>query len=154
MTLQEWAALGGIVFGASALTLSMVTYLRDRPSVRVSLTWDMTIVGGMAEQSAALVRIENPGKRTVFVSHASLRLPSGGKILILKDTIAGKTLPEGSPPWGVPVPYDAELLSTLRPFAPKWRNVRAVVEGSNGRKWRSRKHSRRSKPPSWARADK
>jgi hypothetical protein len=150
VTLQEAAALGGIVFGASGLTLSIFVYLRDRTSVRVSLTWDMTALNGRTEQPAAGVIIANAGRRTVFVSHVHLILPNAGKVLLFKASLEGKTLAEGSPPWRLPVIYDEQLLQSLAKNRSKWREVRVAAEDSTGKKWFSPKPSGRSKPPSWA----
>jgi len=151
VTLQETTALVGLVFGLTGSVLGVVNAIRDRRKVRVTLSWDLAIVGGPGIQDSSkrwgIVRVVNVGRRPVYVSHVALRLPKGTKPshLILRDAIGGERLDEGDPPKLYQVDQDH-----LPQYAEHWRSLIAQVSDSTGKEWTS-KPTKLKGPPSWAR---
>src|ERR1700754_3337432 len=98
----------GSLLGAVALGVSIMTYLRDKPKLRVTLKWDMT--ENLRGTKVGLVRVANVGRRPVFLSIVALEIDPKTKHrhshLILNDSIAGTKLSEGDKPAGFPVSYD------------------------------------------------
>jgi hypothetical protein len=92
-----------------------------------------------------IVRIDNVGRRPIFVSHVALRLPKKlKKTLLLNDGIAGIRLAEGDA-------TKAYILSQegLEEYAPHWRKIVARVSDVSGREWTSKK-LQKTDVPSWA----
>jgi hypothetical protein len=134
VTLSNLAATTGMVLGTAGFMMSWMNYLRDRPQVRVSLQWDMT--NSQTREMMGLVRVVNVGRRPIFISVVALELPKGSKDshLVLVDSIQGAKLSEGDPPKGFPVKY-----AGLHQYAKHWRQIRAYVEDSAGKKYRSKR---------------
>lgn len=143
VTLSNLAAITGMVLGTAGFMMSWMNYLRARPQVRVSLQWDMTNL--QTREMMGLVRVVNVGRRPIFISVVALELPKGFKDshLIINDSIQGAKLWEGDPPKGFPVKYEG-----LHQYAKHWRQIRAYVEGSAAKKYRS-KQLPDSPVPSW-----
>jgi hypothetical protein len=144
VTLSNLAAITGMGLGTAGFVMSWMNYLRDRPQVRVSLQWDMT--NSQTRETMGLVRIANVGRRPVFISIVTLELPKGFKNthLVLLDSVQGTKLSEGDKPLGLVVNYEG-----LQQYANQWRQLRAYVEDSAGKKYRS-KQLPASPIPSWA----
>ncbi len=152
MTLQEAAALTGVVLGTFGSVLGVLNYLRDRSKVTVTLQWDMAVTNNPTydpRKKWGLVRVANVGRRPVYVSHASLRLPPGSKhhVLLLSDSVAGEKLGEGDPPRAYVVDQ-----SDLGKYTQEWKKVYAEISDSTGRSWRS-KHQKWQPRPSWVTED-
>jgi len=96
-----------------------------------------------------IVRVTNVGRRPIYISVASLKLPKGFKYdhLILKESMPGTKLSEGDAPATFSVNYDG-----LEKYAKHWRKVRGYVEDSAGKKYLSKKVPT-SDIPSWAKTD-
>ena len=150
ITLNDVATVAAIICGVAALVLGLCNYFRDSPKVCVKLTWDMTeYAAGSANQkgkNTGLIVVTNVGRRPVYLSHAALRLPAGydNSHLLLKEGLFGKKVAEGDPPFHFQVDQEQ-----AKPYASKWRDVRAEITDSTGRVWVSKTLNR--KPvPSWA----
>jgi hypothetical protein len=140
--------LTGVVLGTLGSALGVLNYLRDRARVTVTLSWDMTVTNNPTYDPGkpwGLVRVANVGRRPVYVSHASLRLPPGSKhrVLLLSDSVAGEKLAEGDPPKAYVVNQ-----SDLGQYTQEWKKVYVEISDSTGRSWRS-KHQKWQAKPSW-----
>ena len=103
-------AVLGILFGLSALILAIINYRRDNPRVIVNLAWDMSMieVGGGPQDTNKLhgaITVTNTGRRPIYLSHVSLKLPNK-EYLLLKEGITGQKLSEGDPPRTFTVSHD------------------------------------------------
>jgi len=132
----------GAVLGSAALTVSILTYLRDRPRLKVTLQWDMEEVN--TGRKMGLVRVTNAGRRPAHVGAVALVLPKKYKHshLILNESIQGKRLNEGDRPEGFMVNYDR-----LAQYKSDWDKIRAMAEDSTGKAYYS---DFPKKKPSWA----
>lgn len=149
LDLNDTATLLGIIFGLSGFVLGIINHLRDRAKVTVSVTWDMSIIPDPVcdrNKSWPLITIANVGRRPIYLSHASLRIPKGygTSHLLLADSVAGKKLSENDPPLTFPLDQTG-----LEKYAKDWMKIRAEVIDSTGKKWRSKKPREKDKP-SWA----
>jgi hypothetical protein len=147
MGLTETAALVGVVTGTAGLVLGILNHIRDRAKIVVTLQWDMGIANDPnydPDKTYGVVRATNVGRRPVYISHASLKLPKGYKqtYLLLGQGIFGTRLGEGDPP--VSYVLDQE---GMRKYKRDWRRVRALVIDSAGAAYYS---SKVSEMPSWA----
>ena len=141
------ASIVGIVFGAVSLVVSFLAFFRDRPRVHVTLQWDLSVTPGTKydhTKQYGVVSVVNVGRRPIFVSHASLKLPRGldATHLLLIEGIGGTKLAEGDPPWKCMI--DQERLSK---YSKHWKTIRAIVIDSAGKEYRSKRLKDR---PSWA----
>jgi len=139
----------GVVFGFSGFVLGMLSFYRDRAAVCVELQWDMDVTGNPdydENKKWGLVRVSNIGRRPIYISHAALKVPEGHDHthLVLMEGIAGKKLGEGDPSEAYVVDQEG-----LEKYKNKWRDVRAQVNDTTGKAWRSKKLKRGEKP-SWA----
>lgn len=136
-------AILGAVLGTAGLTISILAFLRDRPSISVVLRWDLE----SAERPGfrvGLVSVTNIGRRAVYIGAVALELPkhSDYKALLLKGSIPGTRLGEGDPPAKFMVSYDK-----LEKYKSDWYRIRAFAEDSAGKKYYSRFTGSK---PSWA----
>jgi len=143
--IAEWIGIFiGIVSGISGLVLGIMNYLRDNSRVSVSLQWDMEPFGNLPLEKGKLygaVRISDVGRRPIFISHVSIRLPNGEELLIT-DSIVGERLSEGDAPKIYPVKQ-----AGLEEFREYWDKIYAVVRDSADKEYKS-KHQKNK--PSWA----
>jgi hypothetical protein len=132
----------GAVLGSAALAISILTYLRDRPKLKVTLQWDM--VDTQRGTKMGLVRVTNVGRRPTHIGAVALVLPSGyaHDHLLLTQSIQGKRLEEGTRPEGYIVNYDG-----LGQYKTDWKKIRARAEDSTGQIYFSKYPI---KKPSWA----
>ena len=134
----------GAILGSAALTISLMTYLRDKPNLKVTLQWDMTEM--RKGTLMGLVRVANIGRRPVHLSIVALEIAPKIKHkyghLILDDSIQGKRLEEGDKPAGFMVNYDQ-----MAQYKEHWNKVRAMAEDSTGKTYYSKYPK---KKPSWA----
>lgn len=146
ITLSDVAAILGMVLGTAGFVMGLMNYLRDRPKVKVFLKWDLAMAGNPGAPKMGIVRVTNVGRRPIYISVATLKLPKGFKYdhLILKQSVPGTKLSEGDAPIEFPVNY-----SGLQQYAKHWRRIRAYAEDSAGRRYLSKKLSK-SEIPSWA----
>jgi len=132
----------GAVLGSAALAVSILTYLRDRPQLKVTLQWDTEEVN--TGRKMGVVRVTNVGRRPAHVGAVALVLPKKytHSHLILNKSIQGKRLDEGDRPEGFMVNYDG-----LAQYKSDWDKIRAMAEDSTGKAYYS---DFPKKKPSWA----
>jgi hypothetical protein len=117
-------------------------HLRDRPKLKVTLQWNMTVLETKA--TLGLVRVTNIGRRPIHLGIVALTLPKGYKNshLILNDSIKGTRLEEGGKPEGFMITYDR-----LSEYRADWDKIRAMTEDSTGKAYFSEYPKAK---PSWA----
>lgn len=149
ISLNDVATLLGVVFGTSGVLIGIFAYNRDKARVSVLLQWDMSAnpPNPILGKYFCTVTVTNTGRRTIYVSHAHITIPKkygGPDALVLTESIGGATLHEGAPP-------QKYLMSqtNLETYKDDWRNLRAVIMDSTGKKWKAKKPDR-AKIPSWA----
>jgi hypothetical protein len=132
-----------LVTGVSGFTLGLLNYLRDKPSVKVELSWEMTTTD--TQEMVGVIRVANIGRRPIFLSHVALKIPKGygESYLILKDGINGQKLSEGDAPLSYLVTYDK-----MEKYSKVWHKLLAQVSDSAGKTYLSKKASVEPKP-SW-----
>jgi hypothetical protein len=138
LSLTDVTALIGMLTGVTGLTVSLMNYLRDRPTLAVSLSWDMESVGGLfpdGNSVMGIINVTNVGRRTVCYSHVHLvheplrrRFWLFGPmlrkhLLIIKGGLGSITLKEGDPSQQVLVTQKG-----MEKYANNWRYVRAAVQ--------------------------
>jgi hypothetical protein len=136
--------ISGALLGSAALAISILTYRRDEPRLKVVLQWDMTKIGrGRPDEMIGLVRVTNTGRRPVHIGAVALALPPNLKheFLMLNDAIQGTRLEEGQPA-GFTVNYDG-----LAQYKTHWDKIRAMATDSTGKTYYSEYPK---KKPSWA----
>jgi hypothetical protein len=149
-------AIIGAATGSAGLGISVMNYLRDRPSVDVFLSWDMQAYDTarqLPRSPTGVIRISNRGRRPVFVSHVHLvarkptvfdrvlrRAPKA--ILLLHDSVSGQRLGEGDAPW-----FLSNSQNGLEKHKASWNTMRAAVVDTAGRVYYSNVVEKR---PSWA----
>lgn len=149
LTLNDLATLIGILLGTAGFILGIINHRRDRAKVTINVLWDMTMTNNPVydpKKNWGLITVANVGRRPIYLSHASLRIPKGYGVghLLLADSVAGKKLSEGDPPLTFPVDQTG-----LEKYAKDWRKIRAEIIDSTGKKWRSQRAEKKEKP-SWA----
>lgn len=147
MTVTGVIAIIGLISGVAGTILGVMSFLRDRASVDVSLQWDMSVSPAPdddPDKKYGIITVTNVGRRPIFVSHAAIQLPedTGGECLIVTESIAGATLTEGSPSARYIVSQTG-----LESHARYWRSVVARVDDSHGKVWFSKPVK---KKPSWS----
>jgi len=160
------SSITGMVLGTAGFVLSLVNFFRDHSKIKVNLKWDLSVMPGDdprfdPRKKYALISVSNIGRRPVYLSSVSLRVPKGKKwrymissesapkgqkwgYLLSLESVQGKKLEEGGPPALIPMSQD-----DLEEFAKQWRDVRAYVEVSTGKTYLSKKHHK-GQPPDWA----
>lgn len=134
MELRDWASLVGAVTGPFGLGLALLVYFRDRAKVDVSVSWDMRVTGGRADDTrqVALLTVRNIGRRPVYVSHAHFVAPGSDGVetpaAILTESIRGVVLPEGAPPQH----YEIDQ-SNMKADAHHWWKVRGGITEASGK---------------------
>jgi hypothetical protein len=128
------------------LLLGILNHIRDRAKIIVTLQRDMGIANDPnydPDKSYGVVRATNIGRRPVYMSHASLKLPKGygDSYLLLGQGIYGTRLGEGDPPVAYVVDQEG-----MRKYKKDWHKVRAVVIDSAGTAYYS---SKVREAPSW-----
>lgn len=134
----------GSVLGASALCVSIMTYLRDMPKLIVKLQWDLTDI--QTQSKLGVVRVSNVGRRLVFLAIVALEIDKKTKHrfsnLILKDSVPGVPLTEGGKPAAFMVNYNG-----MAEYKHIWSHIRAVAEDTAGKRYYSKYPKTK---PSWA----
>lgn len=133
----------GMVLGTAGLSISLLNYLRDRPRVKVTLSWNM--MDPRTQDVRGLVRVTNTGRRAVFIGVAAIEIPNSPTVYVLNDSLAGTKLAEGDKPAGYFISHDG-----MAEHAAYWRKVRAFVEVSTGEKYYSPYPKEDTPPPKWA----
>ena len=141
--INDIATVIGLVTGVSGFTLGLMNYLRDKPSVKVELSWEMKTTD--TQEMIGVIRVANVGRRAIFLSHIALKIPKGYEesYLVLKDGINGQKLSEGDAPLSFPVTYDG-----MGKYSKDWRKILAQVSDSAGKVYLSKKAGIEPKP-SW-----
>ncbi len=151
MEIADLAALLGMIFGTAGLVVSILTYLRDKPKIKIYLSWDMLTNGNPAFPDGTklgIVKVTNTGRRPVYVSHAALVIPkekngSYNKYLLLSDSVRGEKLTEGDPPKVYQINPDG-----FEEYAQHWDRIYVQIEDSTGKTYTSKKYY--ELVPSWA----
>lgn len=136
MTLTELAALVGMVFGTGGLVLGILNYLRDKPRIKVRLSWDGRIINSALHDEKKLwghVTVTNYGRRPIYITSVSIFLPkqfAGSKLLLL-ESIEGRKLGEGDAPATFVIDQD----NLTSEYAPHWKKMRPIVYDSSGKKY-------------------
>lgn len=151
MTLTELAALLGMMFGTGGLVLGILNYLRDKPKVRVRLSWDRRIANSALHDPKKLwgvVAVTNYGRRPIYITSVLIPLPKqfSGSVLLLLEGIEGRKLGEGD----APASFMIDQINLTSEYVPHWKKMRAVVFDSSGKKYTS---PRVKEQPSWARSN-
>ncbi len=136
MTLSEFTALLGLIFGLIGTAIGVFNYLRDRGKLVVRLQWDMAISGEPDDKRVGCITVTNTGRRAIFMSHVALRLPKGGELshFLIRAGLNGQKLSEGDPPAVFPVDQEG-----MEVYAHEWQEVLAQVSDSTGKEWLSKK---------------
>jgi hypothetical protein len=140
-----------LIFGVAGFVLGVLNYRRDRAKVVVQLAWDLSVTQNPLydpKKSWGLIDVTNVGRRSIYVSHVSLKLPKkyNTRYLLVGsiDSIGGAKLSEGDSPQRYPVTQDG-----MEKYAEHWREVVAQVSDSTRKFWTSKRVSK-DKVPSWA----
>jgi hypothetical protein len=135
----------GAVLGSAALAISVMTYFRDNPKLKVLLQWDMTET--QSRRLMGLVKVTNVGRRPVYLGIVALEIDPETKCkyghLVLNDSISGARLGEGDKPAAFIVNYDQMVQ-----YKEHWSKIRAMAEDSTGKAYYS---DYPKSMPSWAR---
>lgn len=158
ITVTDINAVLGILFGLSGLTLAIINYHRDNPKIIVDLSWDMRMieVGGGPQNTDKLhgvITVTNIGRRPIYISHVSLKLPSRGYLLLIEG-VSGQKLTEGDTPRIFTVNHDQiiqKIGERLQKQPNMWRLIRAQVSDSAGKVYLSKKIKN---CPDWAKIQK
>jgi hypothetical protein len=147
MTLTDFIAVAGLVFGLTGSILGVLNYLRDRVKLDVTLQWDMDVRPGTPfdpHKKWGVIRVTNVGRRTAYISHDALRLPKRyDELLVIMDSVQGEKLAEGDPTKVYIVSQEG-----LEKYAGDWRKIVAQVNDSTGKIWNSKK-LKNNAIPSW-----
>lgn len=136
------SALVGVAIGTAGFVLGVLNYLRDKPRVVVSLTWDLEPFGAAVSaldptKPWGALTVTNVGRRPIFVSHASLHVPGETRYFLLNDGIEGVKLLESDPPRRYVIDQQA-----VRDRFPEWTRLRGCVVDNTGRHWHSNPRDR------------
>lgn len=122
ITSSELASLVALIFGVAGFVLGVLNYLRDRAKVVVQLAWDLSVTQNPLydpKKSWGLIDVTNAGRRSIYVSHVSLKLPKeySARYLLVGsiDSIGGAKLSEGDPPQRYPITQDG-----METYAEHW----------------------------------
>lgn len=135
ITISEIASLVALIFGVAGFVLGVLNYLRDRAKVVVQLAWDLSVTQNPLydpKKSWGLIDVTNAGRRSIYVSHVSLKLPK-----------------EYSTRYLLVSSIDSITQDGMEKYAEHWREVVAQVSDSTGKVWTSKRISK-DKVPSWA----
>lgn len=145
-------AIGGFVFGLSALILGILNYRRDRPKLIVSLRWDAIIVRDTKGVNATFgqIYLTNTGRRPIYITSAGIVFDPPGAIWFTRTErqgkVRGRKLAEGDPPLSLVVDATGVASNITRENSRYWREFRAFAEDSSGKRYFSEKTTR---CPSW-----
>jgi hypothetical protein len=141
------AAIVGMVLGTAGFVMSLLSYLRDRPGIKVSLNLNM--IETRTREQYGMVVVTNTGRRPVHIS-AVVIVPPGvsmdsGTHLVINGSLEGNRLGEGDKPYKCMVDKAAFIGHPSR-----WREIRAYAEDSTGRRYLSPLPKKTATPPKWA----
>ena len=142
ITINDLATILGLIIGVSAFVLSILNYLRDKAKVHISLQWDMESLND--NNLYGIVTISNTGRRPIYISHLSLKLPKSyeNSYLLIRDGLSGQKLMEGDAPLIFDITHDG-----MDKYKSDWETIIAQVTDSSGKVWKSKKVKNK---PSWA----
>lgn len=140
----SWIVYGGLVLGVLGFLLSISTFFRDRPRVRLKVHWNVVRTSNPNPRLATMITAVNTGRRPVFVSRLHLELlrgpgattPAPGKpprAIVFANGEQGVTLVEGGEPHAAHTPQ-ANIEDVV---ASRWWKVRGCAMGLNNRVYRS-----------------
>jgi hypothetical protein len=147
MALMELASILGMVFGTGGIVLGILNYLRDKPYVRVRLACGYQITNSTEydkNKLYGLVTVTNSGRRPIYITSVSITFAKQFKNrrLLILESIKGQKLGEGD----APATFLLDEDNLTNEYAPHWREMRAVVYDSSGKKYFSH---RVKEEPSW-----
>ena len=148
MGLSDTASLLAIILGTTGTVLGILNYNRDKAKIKVTLQWDMKILNNPKYdeyKSWGIITATNTGRRPIYISHASIKLPRGFDegYLLVAEAISGKKLSEGDPPETFILTQEG-----MEKYSHVWKKLRAIVIDSTGKEYYSKKVSNQ-KAPSW-----
>ena len=149
-------AIAGLIFGVSALLLSLLNYRRDRPKLLVSLRWDAITVRDTKGCDATFgqVYLTNTGRRPIYITAAGVEFdpPNAAWFTLTKKQgkVRGRKLAEGDPPLSLVVDAVGRGADMTRENSSYWREFRAFAEDNTGKRYYSKKTT---KCPSWGDGD-
>ena len=143
-SLKDILGVIGTITGTIGCTLGILNYLYDRAKIVVNLKWDMEPWGHThlnKDEFYGCITVANIGRRSIFISHASLKLPGKDEYLVLLEGIKGEKLSEGDKPKFYPIRQVG-----LEKYSNDWHKIKACVTDSAGKTYYSLPTSKR---PSW-----
>ena len=143
ITLNDIATVLGLIIGVSAFSLSILNYFRDKAKIHVELKWDMKNIND-DDNFVGLVSISNIGRRPIYFSHLSLKLPKNydNNYLLIRDGLSGQKLLEGDQPLIFEISYEG-----MERYKKDWKKIVVQVNDSSGKVWKSNQVTNK---PSWA----
>lgn len=129
-------ALIGAVTGPAGLIVSLLTYLRDRPRLWVSMMPDMKVQNSPTYDSTKrylVVTVSNIGRRPEYVEVVALLQPDGTSGTIADVFFNPNEVYEGK----APAKYLIDQ-SSISGFSSHWPGVAVLVRTSSGRQYRAR----------------
>jgi hypothetical protein len=149
-------AIVGVVFGLSALVLSVLNYRRDRSKLLVSLRWDALTVRDTEGREAKFsqIYITNIGRRPIYITSAGLMFDPPRAWWFLnhekQGKLRGRKLAEGDPPLSLVVDATRLGAKMTHDHRRSWREFRAFAIDSTGKRYLSKEVKDR---PSWGVGD-
>jgi hypothetical protein len=149
-------AIAGLVFGFTGFLISILNYRRDRPKIIVRLRWDSVFKDKEGHQiQLGEIYIANAGRRPVYITAAGIQADYPLSPHVIRRHFPGaehgRKLAEGDPPIRLIIPDSREMAGVLIEKAAQWREMRAFVEDSTGRRYLSKVTWLR---PCWAVGDR
>lgn len=149
-------AITGVIFGLSALIISLLNYRRDRAKLLVSLRWDALTVRDTEgrETKFSQIYITNVGRRPIYITRAGLMFDPPRAWWFLnhekQGNLRGRKLAEGDPPLSLVVDASRLGAKMTRDHRSSWREFRAFAIDSTGKRYVSKQVNER---PSWGVGD-
>jgi len=142
--ITELTAVLGLIFGLIGTIIGVSNYLRDKAKIVVLLQWDMAMTSEHENKRFGCITVTNIGRRAVFISHITLKLPEGSETThyLIQGSLKGRKLSEGDPPAVFPVDQ-----AGFDEIAARWQCIIAQVSDSTGKVWYSKKVKLQ---PTWA----
>jgi hypothetical protein len=78
VTITDINAVLGVMFGLAGFILGLLSYLRDKSMIRVTLRWGIRILNDPNREPTSevgVVSVVNVGRRPIYLSHVALMLP-------------------------------------------------------------------------------
>lgn len=147
MTITDWTAILGVIFGIAGLGVSLLNYRNDKSKIVVSLQWDAELKRVSPTElkpAYAYIYITNIGRRPAYITFVGIEYPEENQTIgLLTDGLnpIGQKLSEGDAPIKIRVPQFPDL----EKYSQNWMKIRAYANDSLGKTYWSKK----SDKPSW-----